>query len=70
MVGKKSKTERDDRLLTIGKAASELGVTAATLRNWDKTGKLEAHRHPINSYRLYRASDILALKNSINGVKK
>jgi DNA (cytosine-5)-methyltransferase 1 len=28
------------------------------VRNWDKSGKLKAIRHPINNYRLYRLEDI------------
>ena len=44
-----------------------MAVTPATLRNWDKAGKLRAHRHPINQYRLYKADDIKALKNAIRG---
>lgn len=39
--------------LSVGGAASFLGVSASTIRNWDRTGKLKAFRHPINNYRLY-----------------
>lgn len=53
--------------LTIGEAASALGVSAATLRNWDRAGKLKAQRHPINGYRLYRVEDIQRLKRAIAG---
>ena len=42
-----------------------LGVTAATLRNWDRAGKLKAHRHPMNGYRLYRRDELEALKAQI-----
>lgn len=48
--------------LTIKKAAEYLGVTATTLRNWDKAGKLKPHRHPMNKYRLYKLSDLKRLK--------
>ncbi len=47
--------------LTIGDAAVLLGVSAWTLRNWDRTGKLKSHRHPVNRYRLYRREDLEAL---------
>ena len=39
--------------LSVGGAASFLGVSSSTIRNWDRTGKLKAFRHPINNYRLY-----------------
>ena len=32
--------------LTIGEAAEFLGVSTATLRNWDRSGKLKPRRHP------------------------
>src|SRR5690348_2752151 len=51
--------------LKIQEAAEALGVSEQTLRNWDKAGKLRAHRHPINGYRLYRASDLHALLEQI-----
>jgi tRNA1(Val) A37 N6-methylase TrmN6 len=50
-----------DELLTIGEAAKILGVTTATLRNWDKEGKLQPKRDPENGYRLYRTIEVQAL---------
>lgn len=47
--------------LTIGRAAVFLGVSPATLRNWDRTGKLKATRHPINGYRLYSIEQLREL---------
>jgi len=44
--------------MTVGEAAGFLGVSAATLRNWDRDGKLIPYRHPLNGYRLYRKSDL------------
>ncbi len=49
-----------DSFLTIKQVAKILGVTPLTLRNWDKNGKFEAGRHPINNYRVYRRSDVEA----------
>ncbi len=46
--------------ITIRQAADMIGVSPATLRNWDKRGKLKAVRNPANSYRLYRREDIEA----------
>jgi excisionase family DNA binding protein len=51
--------------LTVGEAAEALGVSAATLRNWDKAGKLKPHRHPVNRYRLYRRSQLEKLLDQI-----
>lgn len=44
--------------LRVGEAARLVGVSRATLRNWDKAGKLRAVRHPMNGYRLYRRKDL------------
>ncbi len=54
----------DDYLL-IKVAAEYLGVSAATLRNWERQGKLTTYRHPINRYRLYRKSDLEAILGQI-----
>ncbi|HZW05438.1 MAG TPA: helix-turn-helix domain-containing protein [Candidatus Nitrosotalea sp.] len=51
--------------LTVSEAASLLGVSASTLRNWDRAGKLDAVRHPVNGYRLYRRSDLEALLRKV-----
>jgi DNA (cytosine-5)-methyltransferase 1 len=53
--------------LTVGEAAEFLGVSAETLRNWDRTGKLKAYRNPINRYRLYRREELEALLREIRG---
>ena len=44
--------------LTIGEAAEFLGVSTATLRNWDRSGKLKPRRHPHNGYRIYLHEDL------------
>ena len=46
--------------ITIRQAADMIGVSPATLRNWDRSGKLKAIRNPVNRYRLYRPEDIEA----------
>ena len=51
-------TENLRDFLTVGEAAEFLGVSAATLRNWDRAGKVRAARHPVNGYRLYRKQDL------------
>lgn len=47
-----------NKYITIKDAAKILGVSKITLRNWDKSGKLKALRHPFNNYRVYRTEDI------------
>src|SRR4051812_37599199 len=44
--------------LTVGEAADLLGVSAWTLRYWDRTGKFTPTRHPFSGYRLYRREQI------------
>lgn len=46
----------------LSEAATLLGVSKATLRNWDKAGKLSAIRHPVNGYRLYSVRELKALQ--------
>ncbi len=47
--------------LTVSDAAAYLGVSASTLRNWDRSGKLKPRRHPMNKYRLYHKDDLVKL---------
>ncbi len=58
------------RLLTIKEASLMLGVSALTLRNWDNKGKLQASRHPINNYRVYRREEIEKLLTEIETNKE
>jgi DNA-binding transcriptional MerR regulator len=44
--------------LTVSQAAALLGVSASTLRNWDRLDKVPAQRHPVNGYRLYARADL------------
>jgi excisionase family DNA binding protein len=51
--------------LTVSEAAQLLGVSASTLRNWDRGGKLKPARHPVNGYRLYRRGELESLLNRL-----
>lgn len=51
--------------LKITAAAHFLGVTSATLRNWERQGKLKAYRNPLNRYRLYKKEDLEKLLQRI-----
>ena len=47
-----------NQYITIKQASKILGVSPLTLRNWDNNGKLKAHRHPMNNYRVYKIEDL------------
>ena len=53
--------------ITIKAAAEILGLSIATLRNWDKKGCLRAKRDKGNKYRLYNIGDLerFAEKNNL-----
>ena len=62
------------QFLQIKEAAEYLGVCQNTLRNWEMSGKLPVHRHPLNNYRLFRIKDLDALirktERSIFNIKR
>lgn len=58
--------DNKSKLISIKEAASLLGVTTLTLRNWDKNGKLKALRHPMNNYRVYRREEVEGLIEDIS----
>jgi excisionase family DNA binding protein len=49
--------------LRITEAAEYLGVSPNTLRNWENSGKIIAHRHPVNGYRLFKQEELDTLLN-------
>ena len=51
--------------LRISEAAEYLGVSPNTLRNWENAGKIVAHRHPVNSYRLFKREELDALLKQV-----
>ena len=57
------------RYLSIKQAASMLGVTPLTLRNWDKKGVLTSYRNPSNNYRVYRLDQIELFTRNIENSK-
>jgi len=58
--------EEREVYFSIKEAAEILGVSALTLRNWDKSGKFKAARHPMNNYRVYKLS---ALRKVIDDIE-
>jgi DNA-binding transcriptional MerR regulator len=62
-----------NKYITIKDASNILGMSKITLRNWDKSGKLKAHRHPFNNYRVYKLEDIdkvIEMIESVNFIIK
>jgi len=57
------------QFLTVREVAKLLGVTPLTIRNWDKKGKLQAYRNPVNNYRLYKINDVEKLLKEIEATK-
>ena len=57
------------QFLNVKQVAKILGVTSLTVRNWDKRGKLQAYRNPINNYRVYKIEDVEKLLEEIEGSK-
>ncbi len=55
------KAAEPDRLLKPCEVRSEFGVTDATLREWDRSGKLRAAQRTFGGHRRYRESDVRAL---------
>ena len=53
------------KFLTVKEVARLLNVTPLTVRNWDARGKLMAHRHPLNNYRLYKVEDLEELMREL-----
>jgi len=51
--------------LQVKEAAEFVGVSPATLRNWERAGKIAAHRNPMNGYRLFRRADLEVLLSDI-----
>ncbi len=51
--------------ISLNEAATYLGVTKQTLRNWDKSGRLKPNRDPGNKYRFYDFDDLQRVKEDM-----
>lgn len=49
---------KDDEYVRVKQAAAMLGLSPNTVRKWGALGKIPEFRHPVNTYRLYRRSDL------------
>ncbi len=57
------------KLLSIGEAAKELGVSDQTLRTWEKKGLIKAVRLP-SGYRRYTEEEIDRMKREMGLLPK
>jgi len=64
-MGERRHAAAPTEMITIREASELLGVSLPTLRRWDEAGKFKARRHPINGYRLYKRSEVMRLRKSI-----
>ena len=48
----------EEEYLSVAEAAAYVGVSAQTLRRWDRDGRLPAIRRPGSTYRNYRRADL------------
>jgi DNA (cytosine-5)-methyltransferase 1 len=49
---------KDDEYVRVKQAAAMLGLSPNTVRKWGALGKIPEFRHPVNTYRLYKRSDL------------
>ena len=56
--------------LTVSEAAEYVGVSADSLRRWDRAGKLSARRHPVSGYRLYLQVELDAFLKTLRAMPK
>ena len=52
-------------LMKIAEAAEFCGVTAETMRNWDRSGRLVPERNPVTGYRYYRREKLEAFLKQV-----
>ena len=55
-------------LMSIGKVAKCLGISARTLKNYERDGKIPcARRNPLNDHRIYSPDDVDQIMAIITG---
>lgn len=57
--------DMQDKLISIGKAANNLGVSIDTLRRWDASGRLTSTRSGLRGHRYYLSADIEAFLQDV-----
>jgi excisionase family DNA binding protein len=54
----------------VREAATLLGVSANTIRNWGADGKLPEYRHPVNNHRLFKRADLESIMEELEASVK
>ena len=52
---------QNEGFVTVKEAARILDVAPNTIRAWGAAGKIREYRHPVNSYRMYKRSELEVL---------
>jgi len=55
-----------NNLFSVSEAATQIGVSADTIRRWDKKGLIKARRSDLN-YRLFDINEVKRLHNKVSG---
>lgn len=50
----------------VAEAARILGVSQGTVRTWAEDGKLPMHKNPLNGYRLFKRSKLVAFLKRVS----
>jgi DNA (cytosine-5)-methyltransferase 1 len=56
---------RSQGYVRVREAATLLGVSANTIRNWGADGKLPEYRHPVNNHRLFKRADLESIMDDL-----
>ena len=56
--------------VTVSDAAKVLGVSASTVRYWERKGWLTSERDQVNGYRYFDRQRVLELKANLNRLER
>ncbi len=56
-----------EEFLTVSEVAEKVGVSSDTIRRWEKSGLIKAHRSSLN-HRLFKLEEVMRIKNKLNGI--
>src|SRR5438876_4618503 len=59
---------KSNERISLTEAATLLGVSKETLRNWDRSGKLKPIRNPANNYRMYDRFEVTLVNENLTEI--